>query len=63
MQRKKDPKILELSMAGVPGFEPGRCQIQSLMPYHLAIPQFTYSLYNNKYKISILLMIKFLNFI
>ena len=26
-------------MAGVPGFEPGECQSQSLMPYRLAIPQ------------------------
>ena len=28
-----------LQMAGVPGFEPGECQSQSLMPYRLAIPQ------------------------
>lgn len=27
------------SMAGVQGFEPWKCQIQSLMPYRLAIPQ------------------------
>ena len=27
-------------MAGVPGFEPGECQSQSLVPYRLAIPQF-----------------------
>ncbi len=26
-------------LAGVPGFGPGRCQSQSLMPYRLAIPQ------------------------
>ena len=26
-------------LAGVPGFEPGKCQIQSLVPYRLAIPQ------------------------
>ena len=26
-------------MAGVPGFEPGRCHSQSVMPYRLAIPQ------------------------
>ena len=26
-------------MAGVPGFEPGRWQSQSLLPYRLAIPQ------------------------
>lgn len=26
-------------MAGVLGFEPRKCQIQSLMPYRLAIPQ------------------------
>ena len=48
MQRKKDPKILELSMAGVPGFEPGRCQIQSLMPYHLATPQCTFIITQNE---------------
>ena len=26
-------------MAGAPGFEPGGCQSQSLMPYRLAMPQ------------------------
>ena len=26
-------------MAGVPGFEPGKCQSQSLVPYRLATPQ------------------------
>ena len=28
------------SLAGAPGFEPGKCQIQSLMPYRLAMLQF-----------------------
>lgn len=32
-------------MAGVLGFEPRKCQIQSLMPYRLAIPQCAYLLY------------------
>ena len=27
-------------MAGVLGFEPRKCQIQSLVPYRLAIPQY-----------------------
>ncbi len=27
-------------LAGVLGFEPRKCQIQSLVPYRLAIPQF-----------------------
>ena len=26
-------------MAGVPGFEPGKCRSQSPVPYRLAIPQ------------------------
>ena len=26
-------------LAGAPGFEPGGCQSQSLMPYRLAMPQ------------------------
>lgn len=34
--------ILYSLLAGVPGFEPGKCQIQSLMPYHLATPQVKY---------------------
>jgi hypothetical protein len=32
--------LLVIIMAGVPGFEPGQCQSQSLMPYRLAIPQY-----------------------
>ena len=31
-----------IGMAGVLGFEPRKCQIQSLMPYRLAIPQCAY---------------------
>lgn len=31
-----------MGMAGVLGFEPRKCQIQSLMPYRLAIPQYAY---------------------
>ena len=27
-------------MAGVPGFEPGKCRSQSPVPYRLAIPQY-----------------------
>lgn len=38
--QKKNPSGFSIdSMAGVLGFEPRKCQIQSLMPYHLAIPQ------------------------
>ena len=36
-------------MAGVLGFEPRKCQIQSLMPYRLAIPQCAYLLYTIGY--------------
>ena len=31
---------LNYQLAGVHGFEPWKCQIQSLVPYRLAIPQF-----------------------
>ena len=35
-------------MAGGLGFEPRKCQIQSLVPYRLAIPQFRQHRYSNK---------------
>lgn len=38
-QKKPLNKGLNFNMAGVLGFEPRKCQIQSLVPYRLAIPQ------------------------
>jgi hypothetical protein len=35
----KTPEGVCVKMAGVEGIEPSKCQIQSLMPYRLAIPQ------------------------
>lgn len=55
---KKDTKSLRIrifQMAGVLGFEPRKCQIQSLVPYRLAIPQCFCLLnihpYSPKYKV------------
>ena len=42
MQKKTENLFSVLGMAGVLGFEPRKCQIQSLMPYRLAIPQCAY---------------------
>ncbi len=42
LRQKKNPVSrpgVECNMAGVLGFEPRKCQIQSLVPYRLAIPQ------------------------
>ena len=42
IQKKTENFFSVLGMAGVLGFEPRKCQIQSLMPYRLAIPQCAY---------------------
>lgn len=40
-QKKTDfHQLSNFLLAGVHGFEPWKCQIQSLVPYRLAIPQF-----------------------
>ena len=39
IQKKPLIRTAWFSMAGVLGFEPRKCQIQSLVPYRLAIPQ------------------------
>ena len=49
-------------MAGVLGFEPRKCQIQSLMPYRLAIPQCTYLLYTKDYFLASVFYLKHLFF-
>lgn len=40
--KKTEDLSSAIGMAGVLGFEPRKCQIQSLMPYRLAIPQCAY---------------------
>ena len=42
MQKKTENLFSVIGMAGGLGFEPRKCQIQSLMPYRLAIPQCAY---------------------
>jgi hypothetical protein len=42
MAKKTENFFSVIGMAGVLGFEPRKCQIQSLMPYRLAIPQCAY---------------------
>jgi hypothetical protein len=37
--KKNSPQRTAKKLAGVPGFEPGKCQIQNLVPYRLATPQ------------------------
>ena len=49
MQKKTENLFSVLGMAGVLGFEPRKCQIQSLMPYRLAIPQCGYLYYTIGY--------------
>ena len=39
---KRTPVGVLFAMAGVQGFEPRKCQSQSLMPYRLAIPQWLF---------------------
>ena len=41
-----------LLLAGAKGFEPLRCQVQSLVPYHLATPQYTEKLYGLNLRIA-----------
>ena len=41
-KKKTENSFSVIGMAGVLGFEPRKCQIQSLMPYRLAIPQCAY---------------------
>ena len=45
MEERKKCFICIKKMAGVTGFEPVKWQIQSLLPYRLAIPQQQFILY------------------
>ena len=46
MKKKISPKSYEEILAGMAGLEPARCKSQSLVPYHLATSQSTYTSYH-----------------